>query len=172
VCTLVSREAKSDFSLRNRRCCKDRPELSKTSFADSDDRRNALQDSQSLPGHDASILHDLARGASCLSAYLDAFGAASVYGVQAWFNATNEPHSYLDQRSWHAVSLPNSSGPVDRVKTAKDSADLPAHVSARAQRTITVGETFDVEFMAASPQDLLLAVAHGSRRPEYWTDRL
>src|SRR6185503_6139855 len=34
------------------------------------------------------------------------------------------------------------------------------------------GETFDVEFKAASPQDLLLTVAHGSRRPEYWTDRL
>ena len=54
------------------------------------------------------------------------------------------------------VSLRNPSGPVEWVKIAKDGADLPAHVITRAQETITVGETFDVEFSTATAQDLLL----------------
>lgn len=54
------------------------------------------------------------------------------------------------------VSLRNARGLVEWVKVAKDGADLPAHVSTRAQETITVGETFDVEFSTATPQDLLL----------------
>lgn len=54
------------------------------------------------------------------------------------------------------VSLRNASGPVEWVGLAKDGADLPTHVSIRAQATITVGETFDVEFSSTSPQDLLL----------------
>ena len=54
------------------------------------------------------------------------------------------------------VSLRNRSGPVDWVKIAKDGADLPAHISTSAQETITVGETFDVEFSTAAAQDLLL----------------
>jgi FtsP/CotA-like multicopper oxidase with cupredoxin domain len=54
------------------------------------------------------------------------------------------------------VSLRNPGGPVEWVKVAKDGADLPAHVSTKAQETITVGETFDVEFSTAAPQDLLL----------------
>jgi FtsP/CotA-like multicopper oxidase with cupredoxin domain len=54
------------------------------------------------------------------------------------------------------VSLRNAGGPVEWVKIAKDGADLPAHVSSRAQATITVGETFDVEFSSALAQDLLL----------------
>ena len=54
------------------------------------------------------------------------------------------------------VSLRNASGPVEWVRLAKDGADLPTHVSTRAQATITVGETFDVEFSSASAQDLLL----------------
>jgi FtsP/CotA-like multicopper oxidase with cupredoxin domain len=54
------------------------------------------------------------------------------------------------------VSLRNPSGPVEWVKVAKDGADLPTHISTRAQETITVGETFDVEFSTATAQDLLL----------------
>jgi FtsP/CotA-like multicopper oxidase with cupredoxin domain len=54
------------------------------------------------------------------------------------------------------VSLRDKSVPVDWVKVAKDGADLPAHISTRAQETITVGETFDVEFSTATAQDLLL----------------
>lgn len=54
------------------------------------------------------------------------------------------------------VSLRNQSGPVEWVKIAKDGADLPARRATKAQETITVGETFDVEFSAPTPQDLLL----------------
>lgn len=54
------------------------------------------------------------------------------------------------------VSLRNAGGPVEWIKLARDGADLSAHVSTRAQETITVGETFDVEFSSAIPQDLLL----------------
>jgi FtsP/CotA-like multicopper oxidase with cupredoxin domain len=54
------------------------------------------------------------------------------------------------------VSLRNPSGPIEWIKVAKDGADLPAHISTSAQETITVGETFDVEFSTATPQDLLL----------------
>ncbi len=54
------------------------------------------------------------------------------------------------------VSLRNPSGPVQWVKIARDGADLPAHVSTSAKETITVGETFDVEFSTATAQDLLL----------------
>lgn len=54
------------------------------------------------------------------------------------------------------VSIRNPSGPVEWVKIAKDGADLPAHVSTSARETITVGETFDVEFSAPTAQDLVL----------------
>jgi FtsP/CotA-like multicopper oxidase with cupredoxin domain len=54
------------------------------------------------------------------------------------------------------VSLRNTSGPVEWVRIAKDGADLPSHVSTIARETITVGETFDVEFSSASAQDLTL----------------
>ena len=54
------------------------------------------------------------------------------------------------------VSLRNQSGPVEWVKIARDGADLPAHVSTSARETITVGETFDVEFSAPTAQDLVL----------------
>lgn len=54
------------------------------------------------------------------------------------------------------VSLRNPSGPVEWVRIAKDGADLPVHVSTSAEETITVGETFDVEFSTATAQDLLL----------------
>ncbi len=54
------------------------------------------------------------------------------------------------------VSLQNPSGPLEWVKVAKDGADLPTHNPTRAQETITVGETFDVEFSTATAQDLLL----------------
>jgi hypothetical protein len=41
---------------------------------------------------------------------------------------------------------------------AKDGADLPPEAvrSTKAQLTITVGETYDVEFSTATAQDLLL----------------
>ena len=54
------------------------------------------------------------------------------------------------------VSLRNASGPVEWLKVAKDGADLPSPVPAKAQITITVGETHDVEFSTATAQDLLL----------------
>lgn len=54
------------------------------------------------------------------------------------------------------VSLRDAGGPVEWIKVAKDGADLPALVSTKAQATITVGETFDVEFSIAVAQDLLL----------------
>jgi manganese oxidase len=54
------------------------------------------------------------------------------------------------------VSLRNPSGPVEWVKVAQDGADLPAHVSTSARETITVGETFDVEFAAPTARDLVL----------------
>lgn len=54
------------------------------------------------------------------------------------------------------VSLRSPKGPVEWRKIAKDGTDLPAPISTTAQETITVGETFDVEFSAATAQDLLL----------------
>ena len=53
------------------------------------------------------------------------------------------------------VSLRNAGGPVEWLNIAKDGIDLPAHPS-KAQLTVTVGETYDVEFSTATPQDLLL----------------
>ncbi len=54
------------------------------------------------------------------------------------------------------VSLLNSNGPVDWRLIAKDGADLPsAEVrSSKAQLTVTVGETYDVEFVSPTPQEL------------------
>lgn len=56
------------------------------------------------------------------------------------------------------VSLRNVNGPVDWRIIAKDGADLPPDSvrSSKAQLTITVGETYDVEFLTATVQDLLL----------------
>ena len=56
------------------------------------------------------------------------------------------------------VSLRNMNGPVDWRIIAKDGADLPPDSvrSSKAQLTITVGETYDVEFLTTTVQDLLL----------------
>ena len=56
------------------------------------------------------------------------------------------------------VSLRTMNGPVDWQVIAKDGADLPfaAVRPSKAQLTITVGETYDVEFSTATPQELLL----------------
>jgi FtsP/CotA-like multicopper oxidase with cupredoxin domain len=56
------------------------------------------------------------------------------------------------------VSLRDANGPVNWDVVAKDGADLPQGVARRstAQLTITVGETYDVEFSTATAQDLLL----------------
>ena len=56
------------------------------------------------------------------------------------------------------VSLHTSNGPVEWVSVAKDGVDLPPEVvhPTKAQLTITVGETYDVEFSTATPQELLL----------------
>jgi FtsP/CotA-like multicopper oxidase with cupredoxin domain len=56
------------------------------------------------------------------------------------------------------VSLRNRSGPVEWKIIAKDGADLPPDVVrlSKAQLTVTVGETYDVEFLTATPQELLL----------------
>ncbi len=56
------------------------------------------------------------------------------------------------------VSLRNVDGPVDWRIIAKDGSDLlpDAVRSSKAQLTITVGETYDVEFSTATVQDLLL----------------
>jgi len=47
---------------------------------------------------------------------------------------------------------------VERLNTAKDGAELPTGAArpSEAQLTITVGETYDVEFSTATAQDLLL----------------
>jgi FtsP/CotA-like multicopper oxidase with cupredoxin domain len=56
------------------------------------------------------------------------------------------------------VSLRNANGPVEWLNIAKDGVDLPPNMvrAAKAQLTITVGETYDVEFSTATAQDLLL----------------
>jgi len=56
------------------------------------------------------------------------------------------------------VSLRDTNGPVDWRVIAKDGADLPASQvrTGKARLTVTVGETYDVEFTASHPQDLLL----------------
>ncbi len=56
------------------------------------------------------------------------------------------------------VSLRNANGPVQWRVIAKDGADLPANAVqlGKALQTITVGETYDVEFSSATAQDLLL----------------
>jgi FtsP/CotA-like multicopper oxidase with cupredoxin domain len=56
------------------------------------------------------------------------------------------------------VSLRNANGPVQWLNVAKDGAELPADAvrSSMAQLTITVGETYDVEFSSDTAQDLLL----------------
>jgi FtsP/CotA-like multicopper oxidase with cupredoxin domain len=56
------------------------------------------------------------------------------------------------------VSLRDPNGPVDWRIVAKDGADLPASQlrSAKAQLTVSVGETYDVEFTSSRPQDVLL----------------
>ena len=56
------------------------------------------------------------------------------------------------------VSLHNASGPVEWLNVAKDGVDLPRASlhPAKAQLTITVGETYDVEFSTAAAQDLVL----------------
>ena len=53
------------------------------------------------------------------------------------------------------VSLRDANGPVEWLNIAKDGIDLIPHPG-KAQLTITVGETYDVEFSTARPQDLLL----------------
>jgi FtsP/CotA-like multicopper oxidase with cupredoxin domain len=56
------------------------------------------------------------------------------------------------------VSLRDPNGPVDWRIIAKDGADLPPGLvrSGKAQLTVTVGETYDVEFATATPKELLL----------------
>ncbi len=56
------------------------------------------------------------------------------------------------------VSLRNSSGLTEWTAVAKDGVDLPADQvrQAKAQFTITVGETRDVTFSTANAQDLQL----------------
>ncbi len=56
------------------------------------------------------------------------------------------------------VSLRNASDPVEWSNFAKDGADLSKELvrPSKAQLTITVGETYDVEFSTDKPQDLLL----------------
>jgi manganese oxidase len=56
------------------------------------------------------------------------------------------------------VSLRNPNGPVEWLNVAKDGADLPRDLVrvTKAQLTITVGETYDVEVSADTAQDLLL----------------
>jgi manganese oxidase len=56
------------------------------------------------------------------------------------------------------VSLRNANGPVEWSNIAKDGVDLSPNMArpAKAQLTITVGETYDVEFSTPTAQDLLL----------------
>jgi FtsP/CotA-like multicopper oxidase with cupredoxin domain len=55
------------------------------------------------------------------------------------------------------VSLRDPRGPVQWKVIAKDGSDLPDPTApSKAQLTVTVGETYDVEFTSAGAQDLLL----------------
>jgi FtsP/CotA-like multicopper oxidase with cupredoxin domain len=56
------------------------------------------------------------------------------------------------------VSLRNTDGAVEWRVIAKDGADLPPSQRriGKAQLNVTVGETYDVEFTASQPKDLLL----------------
>ena len=56
------------------------------------------------------------------------------------------------------VSLQDAHGPVDWRIIAKDGAELPAASiqPSKARLNITVGETYDVEFMSEQPRELLL----------------
>jgi hypothetical protein len=56
------------------------------------------------------------------------------------------------------ISLRNAKGPVEWRMIAKDGAELPsdARTVHTAEQTITVGETYDVEFSTDTPQDLTL----------------
>jgi len=56
------------------------------------------------------------------------------------------------------VALRNASSLVEWLNIAKDGADLPASAirPTKAQQTITVGETYDVEFSSARAQELQL----------------
>lgn len=56
------------------------------------------------------------------------------------------------------VSLRSPNGPAEWRVIAKDGADLPPSLiqTTKAQQTITVGETYDVEFSTATAQDVLL----------------
>lgn len=56
------------------------------------------------------------------------------------------------------ISLRNAGGLADWTVIAKDGADLPVTAvhPAKAQLTITVGETYDVEFVSETEQDFLL----------------
>jgi FtsP/CotA-like multicopper oxidase with cupredoxin domain len=53
------------------------------------------------------------------------------------------------------VSLRDANGPVEWLNIAKDGIDLTPHPG-KAQLTVSVGETYDVEFSSVTPQDLLL----------------
>jgi len=53
------------------------------------------------------------------------------------------------------VSLRNANGPVEWLNIAKDGIDLTPYPS-KAQLTVSVGETYDVQFSTDTPQDLLL----------------
>ena len=56
------------------------------------------------------------------------------------------------------ASLRDAKGPVEWRIIAKDGADLPSALlhESKAELTITVGETYDVQFRSAGPQDLIL----------------
>lgn len=55
------------------------------------------------------------------------------------------------------VSLRNTNGLVEWLEIAKDGADLPINIvhPTKAQLTVTVGETYDVEFSSNTTQDLV-----------------
>jgi manganese oxidase len=54
------------------------------------------------------------------------------------------------------VSLQNAKGPVEWRLLAKDAANVKSTPMQRAEQLIAVGETFDFEYRATSPQELLL----------------
>lgn len=56
------------------------------------------------------------------------------------------------------MSLRNANGVADWQITAKDGADLPPESirTGKAELTITVGETYDVEFSSGVAQDFVL----------------
>ena len=75
---LVSRKTNSNLGFRSERTRENRFELSKASFAHSDNWWNSLEDPEPLPGHDVDSSTNWPEGDVGCWFYLDASNTASV----------------------------------------------------------------------------------------------